>query len=552
MSYSNIKNLEEIKNKKVLFYDLETTGIIKTDRDKKPEEEYPNYKELEKYDKVRIVSIGWLYMKDYDYNYEIGIENISEQIIKPEGFKIPEEAIKIHGITNEIANEKGKELKKMLKKIGKIIKECEYIIGYNVYYDINVLLSELYRKKRSKTIKKILKLKKEKKIICMGQISSKEAKPNKFYKYAIYAIPSQKDVYERCYNEELLNAHNAKSDVLGMIKIMYWIYENKIEEKYKKITGIKEFENLEVSNFGNVRIIYSQNLLKGQIYEKGRLYEYNKKRIYAHELVALNYLPKPEGDKILIHLDKDTLNNNITNLQWIEKTEINTKENHGKKCDEIEIKKLKDIIKNHEIKYGEIISTIKKLVENKKITEKEVLNYLPKLEGDKILSFNILSPSNLQSIEKSDMNNEENHGKKWEEDEINELIKEVKEKKKLEDIIKNHKRKNGGIISAIKKLFENKKITEKEASFYKIIISDSEKKIYQQDNVSKLEFVKNKKMEESELMLCCGKTMEIDEGNNLYSCDKCYEMICIDCHSKESKGEIYFAEGDCYCIGCMH
>ena len=283
MSYSNIKNLEEIRNNKVLFFDLETTGVIKTPRGIKPEEEYPDYKELEIYDNARIVSIGWLYMKNFDYDYEIEIENISEQIIKPEGFVIPEEAIKIHKITNETAIEKGKDLKKSLKGIGKIIKECEYIIGYNVYYDINVLLSELYRKKRSKTIKKILKLKKEKKIICMGQISSKEAKPNKFYKYAIYAIPKQTEVYKKCYNEELINAHNAKSDVLGMIKIMYWIYENKIEEKYMKITGIEEFENLEVSNFGNVRIIYSQNLLKGQIYKKGRLYEYNKKRIYAHE-----------------------------------------------------------------------------------------------------------------------------------------------------------------------------------------------------------------------------------------------------------------------------
>ncbi len=38
MSYSNVLNLKEIKNKKVLFLDLETTGIIKTPRGIKPEE----------------------------------------------------------------------------------------------------------------------------------------------------------------------------------------------------------------------------------------------------------------------------------------------------------------------------------------------------------------------------------------------------------------------------------------------------------------------------------------------------------------------------------
>ena len=549
MSYSNIKNLEEIINKKVLFYDLETTGLIKTPRGLKPEEEYPDYKELEIYDNTRIVSIGWLYMKEFDYDYEIGIKNISEEIIKPEGFEIPEKAIKIHGIKNEEANEKGIELKEILKRIGKKIKKCEYIIGYNIYYDINVLLSELYRKKRSKTIEKILKLKKEKKIICIGQISSKEAKPDKFYKYDIYAIPKQTDVYKKCFGEELENAHNAKSDVLGMIKIIYWIYENKAKEKYVKITGIDEYENLEVSNFGNVRNIYGKNLLKGQIYKKGRLYEYNKKRMYAHDLVALYHLPKPEGNKILIHLDKNTLNNNVSNLQWIEKKEVNIEDNHVKKIDEI--------IKNHKRKYEEIILTIKKLVENKKITEKEVLEYLPKLEGDKISNYldkNILNNnnSNLQLTEKSDTNNEENHGKKWNEIEISELIKEVKEKKKLEDIIKNHKRKNGGIISAIKKLVENNKITEKEASYYKIILNDNEKNIKHND-VSKIEFIKNQKSDRYEKKLCCGKIMEIDEENNLYLCNRkeCSEMICIECNSKSSKGEIFFAEGEWYCVGCV-
>ena len=162
---------------------METTGLVKTLKGCKPEEEYPNYKNLDEYINARIVSIGWLYMKDYDYNYEISIENINECLIKPEEFEIPEKATKIHGITTEEALEKGKNIKYVLKKIGKIIKECEYIIGYNIYYDINILLSELYRNKRHKTINKILSMKKEEKIICLGQISSKEARPENFYKY---------------------------------------------------------------------------------------------------------------------------------------------------------------------------------------------------------------------------------------------------------------------------------------------------------------------------------------------------------------------------------
>ncbi len=227
MSYSNLKSLTKIINKKVLFYDLETTGLIKTLRGKKPEEEYPDYKELQKYNDARIVSIGWLYMNNFDYDYNISIENINEKIIKPDGFFIPSDSIEIHGITNEKANKEGAELKKILKKIGKIIKKCDYIIGYNVYYDINILLSELHRKKRNKTINKILKMKEDEKIICLAQISSKEAKPNGWIQYNNYQIPKQTEVYKKCFGCDLKNAHNAKSDVLGMIQIMHHIYNKK-------------------------------------------------------------------------------------------------------------------------------------------------------------------------------------------------------------------------------------------------------------------------------------------------------------------------------------
>jgi len=234
MSYSNKNNLEEIIGKRVLFIDLETTGIVKNHWEVKHEDKYPDYKKLKIYDKARIVSIGWLCVKEYDYFYQITLDDINEKIIKPEGFQIPIESINIHGISNEEANIKGTKIKKILKKVGKKIKKCDYIIGYNIYYDINVLLSELYRKKRKKIIKKILKMKEEKKIICLGEISSKEAQPDGWIKYNNYQMPKQTEVYKKCFNKELPNAHNAKSDVLAMIQIMEWIYENKIKNTYIK------------------------------------------------------------------------------------------------------------------------------------------------------------------------------------------------------------------------------------------------------------------------------------------------------------------------------
>jgi DNA polymerase III epsilon subunit-like protein len=194
MSYSKIKNLEDIIDKKVLFIDLETTGIPTGRKIDKPENQYPDFTDTSKYKNSRIVSIGWLYMKKYDYDYNIGLENIAESIIKPEGFQIPEESIKIHGITNEIAQNEGKKIYKGLKKLGNKILKCDYIIRYNIYFDISILLHELHLKDMKKIIEKIKKMKDEEKIICMGIISANEAKPTGWKKFREYQIPKQTEV----------------------------------------------------------------------------------------------------------------------------------------------------------------------------------------------------------------------------------------------------------------------------------------------------------------------------------------------------------------------
>ena len=230
MSYTNIKDFENIRNKKVLFIDLETTGLVKTPFGLPPETKFPNYKS-EEYNSARILSIGWLYMEDFDYDYDIKLENINERIIKPNGFIIPEDSIKIHQITQEITDIKGRPIKKILKYIANIINECDYIIGYNVFFDFNILLSELYRVKLKNTIQKMLDLQTNKKILCVGILSSLYAKPDNWKPNITnkYQIPKQIDAYKKCFDNYPENAHNAKSDVFAMIKIIFWICHRHIK-----------------------------------------------------------------------------------------------------------------------------------------------------------------------------------------------------------------------------------------------------------------------------------------------------------------------------------
>jgi DNA polymerase III epsilon subunit-like protein len=244
MSWTSIKNLEEIKNKKVLFIDLETTGLVKkTISNIVQEKKYPNYKENENYDSSRIVQFGYIYMKEFDYDYEIKPVNIKSIIIKPEGFEIPEETIKIHGITNKIANEKGIQIKKALKKIKKIVADTEYIIGYNIFFDINIFMNELYRKDFNKTIKKLKELKKEEKILCIGELS-KQYKGYKKY------MPSQQNIYKELFEKLIENIHNAQYDICATIEIMFWYYENR--EKFIEKIENNIMENIKKVNIDNL------------------------------------------------------------------------------------------------------------------------------------------------------------------------------------------------------------------------------------------------------------------------------------------------------------
>jgi hypothetical protein len=229
MSYTTIEKLDEIINKKVLFIDLETTGLIKNvNKNKKSEKSYPNYENNEDYDSSRIVQFGYIYLEDFDYDYEIKPVNIKSVIIKPEGFEIPDDSIKIHGITNEIANDLGIKIQKGLKKIKKIISEVEYIIGYNIYFDINILLNELNRVGLKKPIKKIKELIEKENILCIGELS----RQYKCYKN----IPSQKNVYKELFEKSIENIHNAQFDICATIEIMYWYNENK-EKFMEKISN---------------------------------------------------------------------------------------------------------------------------------------------------------------------------------------------------------------------------------------------------------------------------------------------------------------------------
>lgn len=67
-------------------------------------------------------------------------------IVIPKDFVIHENATKIHKIINEHTRQHGGKITDVLKNgFVQKIKNCDYIVEYNIFFDINVLLNELHR-----------------------------------------------------------------------------------------------------------------------------------------------------------------------------------------------------------------------------------------------------------------------------------------------------------------------------------------------------------------------------------------------------------------------
>ena len=113
-----------------LIFDTETTGLPKSYN--APLTDFDNW--------PRMVQVAWQ-LHDATGN----LLQSSSIIIKPEGYAIPFATIQIHGITNERANEEGKNLKATLEEFIEVVNKATYVCGHNVEFDLNIVGAEFLR-----------------------------------------------------------------------------------------------------------------------------------------------------------------------------------------------------------------------------------------------------------------------------------------------------------------------------------------------------------------------------------------------------------------------
>jgi DNA polymerase-3 subunit alpha len=113
-----------------IIFDTETTGLPKNwNLDYTHTDNWP-----------RVIQIAWQLHDDMG-----DLVEAKDYLIRPEGFDIPFDAEKIHGISTELATEMGEKLEDVLNLFKEALGKAKFVVGQNITFDKNVMGSEFHR-----------------------------------------------------------------------------------------------------------------------------------------------------------------------------------------------------------------------------------------------------------------------------------------------------------------------------------------------------------------------------------------------------------------------
>lgn len=186
-----------------LAYDTETTGLVKNNLP----DDHPAQPHL-----VQLAGI---------LSEDDGTERASfDFIIKPNGWTIPDEAAKVHGITTEIATRVGIPLILAVAVFTNYRAIADEIIGHNVSFDQKVMAAAIAR------CGKTPKHPGPNKVSCTKDMATPLLKlpPTAKMKAAgfnKFKPPTLSECYEFFFQEKLIGAHGAQTDARASLRV-YW------------------------------------------------------------------------------------------------------------------------------------------------------------------------------------------------------------------------------------------------------------------------------------------------------------------------------------------
>ncbi len=175
-----------------LIFDTETTGLPQNYS--APLTDFENW--------PRMVQIAWQ-LHDLDGT----LVEYKNFIVKPDGFTIPFNSEKIHGISTRMAEHYGQDIKIVLEEFADVIARSSHIAGHNVEFDINITGSEFLRNGLENALKG--------KPVVDSMIASTDFCALPGGRGGKFKYPSLSELHAKLFDVEFEEAHNATADVIA-------------------------------------------------------------------------------------------------------------------------------------------------------------------------------------------------------------------------------------------------------------------------------------------------------------------------------------------------
>ena len=183
-----------------LFFDTETTGLPRrwnaplTDSDNWP----------------RMVQLAWI-ICDRSGNT---IES-RDAVIRPEGFVIPAEVSRLHGITTEKAMDVGEPIRAVLEEFSDKMDGCGMLVGHNISFDECIVGAEFERQRMMTSLFFKSKCCTMKSAVNYCKLPGRNG----------YKAPRLSELHRFLFREEFENAHNALADVEATVRCFWRLKE---------------------------------------------------------------------------------------------------------------------------------------------------------------------------------------------------------------------------------------------------------------------------------------------------------------------------------------
>lgn len=230
----------------ILFFDTETTGLPKNW--KAPVTNLNNW--------PRLVQLAYLV-----YDFDGNLIHSCNEIVKPNGFTIPIDASNLHGITTDIANQRGSKIEDIFELFHIHLKRAKVIVAHNMAYDEKIIGSELIRL----GLDNILDIKEK---ICTMESSIDLCKLEGPYGFK---WPKLEELHRFLFKYDFEGAHDAMADIqatakcfwelknLNLISLKIESLKNNIETSRRKI--VLNFNDVIDENGNKIKVAFFEAIL---------------------------------------------------------------------------------------------------------------------------------------------------------------------------------------------------------------------------------------------------------------------------------------------------